>query len=96
MWPIAMIGSAESWSGRSATAGRRSSRSVTIWSEVKIVIGIMEHMATPGDAEKPARKTIHLHRLFDRKQPEPRRPERPEDTVSDRAAPPAGSGSAGR
>jgi hypothetical protein len=46
-------------------------------------------MAAPQDAEKPARKTIYLHRLFDRRQPrQPRRTEESEK-VNDRTAPPA-------
>lgn len=95
MWPFGMIGPAEPITGRSATAAGRSSPSVTIGPEVKIVVGIMERMAAPGDAATPARKTIHLHRLFDRKQPEPPRDEQPEP-VTDRATQPVGRDSAGR
>ncbi|WP_157495047.1 hypothetical protein [Kutzneria sp. 744] len=50
-------------------------------------------MAAQRDAEKPARKIIHLHRIFDRKndaaQREQRRPEEA-DAVTDRAARPVG------
>ena len=53
------------------------------------------HMAAQRDAEKPARKTIHVHRLFDRK-PDARQPEHRRDAdreaVSDRTAPPAERG----
>ncbi|HEY0499927.1 MAG TPA: hypothetical protein VGD48_29550 [Kutzneria sp.] len=50
-------------------------------------------MPAQRDAEKPARKIIHLHRLFDRKpdaaQREQRRTE-DNEAVTDRAARPAG------
>ncbi|GAA3434625.1 hypothetical protein GCM10018954_042290 [Kutzneria kofuensis] len=50
-------------------------------------------MATQRDAEKPARKIIHLHRLFDRKPDGAQRENRREtdsDAVSDRTVRPGG------
>ena len=79
--------------GHSATVDHRSSRRGSNRPDTKIVIGIMEVMPAQRDAEKPARKIIHLHRLFDRKpdaaQREPRRTE-DDRGVSDRAARPTG------
>jgi hypothetical protein len=53
----------------------------------------MAVMPAQRDAEKPARKIIHLHRLFDRKPDASQRGQRhAEDgeAVTDRAARPAG------
>lgn len=88
-----MIGSTEPGVGRSATIARRSSPRGTIRPETKIAVGIMDRMAAQRDAEKPARKIIHLHRLFDRKPDAAQRENRREtdsEAVSGRAARPAG------
>jgi hypothetical protein len=79
--------------GHSATEGRRSSRRGRNRPETKIAIGIMAPMPAQRDAEKPARKIIHLHRLFDRKPDAAQREQcRPEDNeaVTDRVARPTG------
>jgi hypothetical protein len=79
--------------GHSATTAHRSSPRGPNRPETKIAIGIMAHMPAQRDAEKPARKIIHLHRLFDRKpdaaQREQRRTE-DNEAVTDRAAQPTG------
>ncbi|MFC0545639.1 hypothetical protein [Kutzneria chonburiensis] len=78
--------------GHSATVDRRSSRRGPNRPESKIVIGIMEAMPAQRDAEKPARKIIHLHRLFDRKTDAAQREQRrvDDEAVTDRAARPTG------
>lgn len=89
---MGVIGSAEPAAGRSPTVDHRSSRSVTIRADDKITVGMIDRMATPGDVEKTARKTIHLHRLFDRKSEVPQREQHLVEevgTVSDRVARPA-------